>query len=189
MLLGSLLLIAVAKRGTRAEACTRLLLPLGVMSGSLAALAVVGAGIAFYPELQRAADETAQVWPSLLVAYAMLCVVVGLIVALWTGVPLVVQHFFRAVDGHPTLRALVALAVAAWSVTLGVISTVRDGLDGDYPAVVGLGLLMGGSVCLSGIAVAELVRLQRRWQITVRAVVVRAATPSSTATSLHAPQE
>lgn len=87
----------------------------------------------------------------MLVAYARLCVVVGLIVALWNGVPRVVQHFFRPVDGHPTLRAL----VAAWSVTLGVISTVRDGLDGDYPAVVGLCLLMGGEVCLSGIAVAE----------------------------------
>lgn len=76
-----------------------------------------------------------------------------------TGGRLLIQHYFRAVDGHPTLRALVAVGVSAVTAVLGIIS-LFDADPMRMPMAIRIMLAVVGPVVVVGLSIWELRRLQ-----------------------------
>lgn len=170
----SLGLVAVARRGHRRALLTSLGAPaagVGTVAGTFALL--FGAErLMSLGGASGAGEEPSALWVLLvIVGYLAITTVLlpWMVVTVFYTVPQLVAHYCRAVDGHPAMRALLALGLA---VVLVAVATARWAAGGgsDLPLVVRLCVSYGGPVLVSGLAVWELARLRARG-VTVRTPV------------------
>ena len=169
------LLVGVARPGHRGALLTALRAPAGAIGLVVGTFAVL-IGSERLLTLGTTASGGAE--PSFLTVMLMLAgylamtavVLPWLVITLFYTVPQLVAHYCRAVDAHPTMRALLALGLA---IVLVVVATTRwvAGGGADLPLVVRICVSYGGPVLVAGLAVWELLRLRARG-VTVRSPVM-----------------
>lgn len=167
-----LLLIAVASPGERQRTAKAVLLPLALLVGTAA---FFFGWIAVFDQLLEANHVDVhgifKVLLPLAIMAAMLWLMLALAAMIGVGLPLAIGSQFRAVDGHPTMRALTALAMAIVSAVLAAQS-LSGGVGGSGPPLaVTVLLLIGGPMSTGALALWELHRLRARG-ITVRSPLV-----------------
>ncbi|GAB3316994.1 hypothetical protein GCM10027451_34400 [Geodermatophilus aquaeductus] len=140
----------------RRQQAANLRVPLGRLGGSVAGI-VLAAALAWLV-LDR-------VSPNGIVAFLVLALAWTAVVAvgatLWVAGRLVVVHWFCAVDGHPALRGLTELAVAAVVLVLGVAG-LSDPENAALPPVVAVAFAVVGPLLSGALATVELRRLRAR---------------------------
>jgi hypothetical protein len=130
--------------------------PLSRLGGSVAGL-VLAAALAWF--------VLTRVSPNGLTAFLVLALAWTTMVAvgatLWVAGRLVVVHWFCAVDGHPALRGLTEIAVAAVVLALGVAG-LSDPENAGLPPLVAVALAVVGPLLSAALATVELRRLRAR---------------------------
>lgn len=165
-------LLVLFAREARLTVARHAALPLGAGVGTLVA---IGTSVWAITLLTRADNQTVSGGGAIVVLLARLTVLlVGLIVATsatWYTLQHASGGYFRAIDGHPTMRAIVTLLLAARLGFRGAQTWVEDGLPDGFPLPVAVALLLLTPSLLIGIAGVELRRLATSG-ITVRTLVL-----------------
>lgn len=177
VILSSLGMVASARSGHRRHMLARAWIPIRTVLGSaltLVLLVAIPYGVAQAPQALPARDPG--LWTVVLPLVLLGTVVVfatAWCVVLTVGARAASQHYFRAVDAHPCLRAVVSIALSVWTLVLTGRSW-RDG-TGDFalPTWAVALLLVGGPLVNVALAAYELGRLRRMFGVDFRAVVGR----------------
>lgn len=177
-LLPCVLLLAVAPARSRRTLARYLWIPARV---PLAAASMTG--VVFVVGNPRLLTSTGvePVDSTLRVAIPLMTVIVGVIflatlpTILIMGVPLLLRHYGRAADGHPTLPALISITLGGALALISLLEWFYAGPNPAFPWIVALLLAAGGPVSTITLGSWELWTLHRRgigirWNVTATSV-------------------
>jgi hypothetical protein len=156
MLVPMALILFLTPPHLRGQQAANLRVPLTRLGGSVAGLLLGAALMWLLVEHTSPGGLTAL----LLVAVGWTAAV-AVAATLWVAGRLVVVHWFCAVDGHPALRGLTEIAVAAVVLVLGVVG-LSDPENAALPPLVAVAFAVVGPLVSAGLALVELRRLRAR---------------------------
>jgi hypothetical protein len=121
------------------------------------------------PLTYRLGEWQALAVPLMLIANLLLLLVI--VATVVSGSRAIVRDRFRARDAHPAMGALVIAALSVWTLVIGFVEVTGPGFgQTPLPLWAAVSLLIVGPIVNLALSAYELVRLHRRFGITLRAV-------------------
>lgn len=163
----SLLLVGLARRGHRKPLLVSLGAPAGAVGLVVGTFTVLVGGqplLVLGASWGSAGEPSGGLILAMVVAHLAVAAVAipWFMITMFYTLPLMVAHYCRAIDGHPTMRALLALGLASVLVAMATLRWVDASADHEVPLLMRLCLSFGGPLLVAALAVWELRRLRSR---------------------------
>ncbi|KRE21908.1 hypothetical protein ASG80_12605 [Agromyces sp. Soil535] len=170
VLVAAAVLVVLARNGQRRRMVRAAVIPVRVVGVSVLALAAWFGCIAAWnwlmPLVYGLGDWR---WIAIFAMLTLnLCLSFAGLVGIVHGGRAIVRDRFRARDAHPAMGAIVIAVLSLWTLGLGLAKASGHGVDPVFPVWASVCLLVVGPLVNIALSAYELIRLRRRFGVSMR---------------------